>query len=691
MTGKVMETVVKLMGSIDPSLAKSIGTAQSSFKKMGKSVAVAGKALGGIATVGVAAAGAVTGYLIKSGTDYIKTMNDVSAQTGMTGDELKEFGDTTREIWKNGGGENLQEVADALVNIKQTSGLAGDELKNAAESALLIKDTFDFEVNESTRAASALMKNFGISADEAYGLIAVGAQNGANKNDDLLDTLNEYSVHYQNLGLDADQFVSSLVAGAENGAFSIDKVGDAVKEFSIRSQDGSDATIGAFEQIGLDAKTMTAAFSMGGDAAEAAFFQTIDALNAMEDPFQQNQAGVALFGTMFEDLGDGVLDTLSSMNGASLDAKEALEQMEKVKYNDLGYSLEQVKRTMLDAFIPSAEKIGQAMYEIMPEIKAGFEDLAPVIGTLGEGFVAILPVIMDFLQQMMPILGDLITQLTPFLTELFVKFGEIFSLVAPMLLNLITTLLPPLMAIINAIIPPIMQILEGILPPILELVTALAPVIGVIATLIGTALTQAINIVLPIVQNLIGIFTNLIDFIVNIFTGNWGAAWENIVGIFENIVGYLSGIFKLPINLIIGIVNTAIKGFNMIKLPDWVPGIGGKGINIPEIPLLAKGGFTKGISIAGEAGTEAVISFDPAYRSKNIDTWLKAGELLGVASSGNISNNIHNLSINFKIENNSPEEDVVSKIKNNLPDIIDEFMNELNRRTANEYSSYSYS
>ena len=478
MTGKVMETVVKLMGSIDPSLAKSIGTAQSNFKKMGKVASVAGKAIGGIATVGVAAAGALTGYLIKSGTDYIRTMNDVSAQTGMTGDELKEFGDTTREIWKGGGGENLQEVADALVNIKQTSGLAGEELKNAAESALLIKDSFDFEVNESTRAASALMKNFGIDADEAYGLIAVGAQNGADKNGDLLDTLNEYSVHYQNLGLDADQFVSSLVAGAENGAFSIDKVGDAVKEFSIRSQDGSDATIGAFEQIGLDAKTMTAAFSMGGEAAEAAFFQTIDALNAMEDPFEQNQAGVALFGTMFEDLGDGVLDTLSSMNGASVDAKEALEQMEKVKYNDLGYSLEQVKRTMQDAFIPSAEAIGQAMYGIMPDIKAGFEDLAPVIGKLGESFVAILPMIMDFAKQIIPVIGELISQLTPFLTDLFVKFSDIFSLVAPMLLNLITTLLPPLMSIINAIIPPIMQILEGILPPILELITALAPVIG---------------------------------------------------------------------------------------------------------------------------------------------------------------------------------------------------------------------
>ena len=106
--------------------------------------------------------------------------------------------------------------------------------------------------------------------------------------------------------------------------------------------------------------------------------------------------------------------------------------------------------------------------------------------------------------------------------------------------------------------------------------------------------------------------------------------------------------------------------------------------------MLAKGGFTDGVSIAGEEGTEAVISFNPAYRAKNIDTWLKAGELLGVASSGNISNNIHGLTINFKIENNSPEDDIVSEIKNHLPDIVDEFMDEINRRTAGDYRAYSY-
>ena len=81
-------------------------------------------------------------------------------------------------------------------------------------------------------------------------------------------------------------------------------------------------------------------------------------------------------------------------------------------------------------------------------------------------------------------------------------------------------------------------------------------------------------------------------------------------------------------------INKAISGINGLGLtiPDWVPVIGGKSfsINIPEIPMLAKGGFTNGPSIAGEAGREAVISFDSAVRAQNLNTWARAGELLGV-------------------------------------------------------------
>ena len=124
-------------------------------------------------------------------------------------------------------------MANGISEVKKTTGLMGQELEKATESGFALRDTFGFELQESARAAGALMKNFGISSEEAYNIIATGAQNGADKNGDLLDTLNEYSNQYSALGLSADEFIAGLIGGAEAGAFSIDKIGDAVKEFNL--------------------------------------------------------------------------------------------------------------------------------------------------------------------------------------------------------------------------------------------------------------------------------------------------------------------------------------------------------------------------------------------------------------------------------------------------------------------------
>ncbi|MCC5468761.1 phage tail tape measure protein, partial [Pelosinus baikalensis] len=161
--------------------------------------------------------------------------------------------DTMLSIYNNNFGENYQDIGKSLSTVKQITQASGKELENLTTNALMLRDTFEFEVNESTRAADALMKNFGITGEQAFTLIAQGAQNGANKNDDLLDSLNEYSVQFKMLGFTADQFTNTLISGATNGAFSIDKIGDAVKEFTIRSKDGSKSSAEGFAAMGLDA------------------------------------------------------------------------------------------------------------------------------------------------------------------------------------------------------------------------------------------------------------------------------------------------------------------------------------------------------------------------------------------------------------------------------------------------------
>ena len=137
---------------------------------------------------------------------------------------------------------------------------------------------------------------------------------------------------------------------------------------------------------------------------------------------------------------------------------------------------------------------------------------------------------------------------------------------------------------------------------------AILPIIALIA-LIGTTIVGVITnfeqfkqSVTSIVNNIMGVLSGFINFIVGVFTGNWGRAWQGVVSIFTNIVSGIANIFKLPINTIIDGINFFLRQLNKIKIPKWVPGVGGFGINLGQIPRLAKGGVLRQptLNLAGE-------------------------------------------------------------------------------------------
>lgn len=136
-------------------------------------------------------------------------------------------------------------------------------------------------------------------------------------------------------------------------------------------------------------------------------------------------------------------------------------------------------------------------------------------------------------------------------------------------------------------------------------------------------------------------FNGVIDFISNVFAGNWSGAWQNIIQIFTGIFGSIGAIAKAPLNAVISLINTAIGGINSLSLdiPDWVPLVGGQhfGLSIPQLPMLAKGGITNGVSIAGEAGPEAVI---PLKRNnpRSISLLEKTASIVNPNNSSNNSN-----------------------------------------------------
>jgi phage-related protein len=275
-------------------------------------------------------------------------------------------------------------------------------------------------VNESARAANSLIKNFGVSAEQAYTLIAQGAQQGANKNGDLLDTLNEYSVQFKSLGFSAEEFTGVLIDGAKNGSFSIDKVGDAVKEFNIRAKDGSKTSMNAFEQLGMNAEKMTNAFAQGGEKAQFAFQEVTSAISQIEDPVKKNAVGVALFGTQFEDLEAKAIEALGNIQSKTNQNADTLKKINDVKYDTVGEAFAGIWRNIeTNFFIPLGEKMMPAiesliktMTEAGPEIEATLNVAIDALAGLFNGLVKSVEFVVKHFKIFLPILTGVVAMMT---------------------------------------------------------------------------------------------------------------------------------------------------------------------------------------------------------------------------------------------------------------------------------------
>lgn len=302
--------------------------------------------------------------------EFESAMNTLQVQTGMSSKEMEKYNGIMKEMYNKNYGESFDDIAQSIATVAQNSKEVDPaKIQELTEGALTLRDAFGFEVNETMRAANMLMDQFGISGEEAYNLIAQGAQNGLNKNGDLLDTINEYAVHFKQTGLSAEDFFNMLENGAEKGTFSVDKLGDAWKEFGIRAKDTTNTTTEAYEILGLNADEMRAKFAAGGESAKRATDTILTALFSMDDAVKQNQAGVDLFGTMWEDLGADAIKALSDTNGEITTTKNSLEEINKVQYSGFEHELEQLKREFKTSLSePLAE-------EVIPQVKKFFDTL----------------------------------------------------------------------------------------------------------------------------------------------------------------------------------------------------------------------------------------------------------------------------------------------------------------------------
>lgn len=312
-------------------------------------------------------------------------------------------------------------------------------------------------------------------------------------------------------------------------------------------------------------------------------------------------------------------DTFGDAGGAIFDSlMGAITQLQGIlpglfeQFSQLGATLLPM---LLDLFGQIAPMIGEFVASVLPLLVDMIAQILPVIGQIVE---AVLPVLIELIQMLLPIIMQVIKAVLPVLQGLLES-------IVPVIQMLAETILPLVLGLIKTVINALMPLIEMILPYLQQLLEMLIPVIQAMAGQFSVVLATAINAISGILEGLTQILQGLINFITGVFTGNWTQAWEGVKQIFSGIWQSIKSICVGVVNGIISVINTVISGLNALKIPDWVPGIGGKGIiNIPLIPMLAKGSrFTPDTFIAGEKGAELVTN----ARGRTVFTAAQTGKI----------------------------------------------------------------
>lgn len=356
----------------------------------------------GLVTTGV---GLLAGAMIAAGAHAMELAGEVerstalmTTQLGLTDEKAAAFEETMRSIYTNNYGESFDDIADSIVAVEQQFGRIGGtesqaQLQAVTEMAIAFGDAFESDVSESTSAAVTLMENFGLSAEQAFDFMVAGQQRGLDASGDFLDTIGEYSVQFGQAGATAEQFFSILETGQAGGVLGTDKMADAFKEFNIRIVDDSTTTKTALDSIGISYDALKQGFADGSITQIAAMQLVIDKINEIEDPIERNKAGVALFGTQWEDITETVITEvdiqktkLEELEGAAASLEEQYKTSGAAgadairEWNnalvDVGTELNSVKEMLAEVFAPALQ------YIVIPMLKEFSAWLSDVVGLL---------------------------------------------------------------------------------------------------------------------------------------------------------------------------------------------------------------------------------------------------------------------------------------------------------------------
>lgn len=347
-------------------------------------------------TVSVAAAAggaAAFSDAFSTAMDLTRAQSTVTAQLGLSASESERIGTVAGDLFASGYGQSMDDVANAIrgvgVNISDLGSLSDTELQKISRSALGLADIMGEDVSRVTRGVGQLMRNELVpDAEEAFDLIARASQSLPQEmQGELIDTIEEYSADFRQLGLDGPAALGAISSAIEAGARNTDLAADALREFSIRALDGSDTTAGGFEAIGLNAEEMIGRIEQGGPTAQSALSDVIQGLQDL-DGAAQEQAGVALFGTQFENLGIDALAAMDPATAALTDFTGAADAANEAMRDNTATQLMTAYRGVASVLVEELAPPLMDLADWMQENPGQVRQIITVVGGLAAAFVA---------------------------------------------------------------------------------------------------------------------------------------------------------------------------------------------------------------------------------------------------------------------------------------------------------------
>lgn len=651
---KELEAIVSIAGQIDPSLQKSIANATKQFSGLKIGIAAVG-------TAAIAATAALVGFgadACRSAAEFETQIANVATLLDGTEEQIAQrTGELSAEILEvsNATGVATGELNDGLYQIISAVGDSEDAIAQT-ELAAKAAAAGGAETTDAINLLTAVTKGYGDTSGEAFqkasDLSFMTVKLGQTSFPELAASMGKVVPLASALNVSQEELYGSFAAltGVTGSTAEVATQMKAVMSGLMSpSQNMTDAlkSLGyenanaALESLGLQGTLEALGGTVNGDTqALAKMFSSVEAQTAI----------LALAGSQADDF--------TEKTAAMYDAAGATDKAFATQTDTLEYTIQAIKNlganfktSVGQTILPIVKDVAQ---KILPAIQTGLDSLqprltglynkaSPIIELIGKLAVKSLPVLSEIVDVSISGLGRLIDAGT----GVYDIAASIFGYLAEhkTVLSVVAIAVGTLTAAIGAytIASNAAAIANGVQTAAIATYCTVTGIAAGVTSAFGAVvsfLTSPVTLVVLAIGALIAagvaLYKNWDD--VKAFALNlWDTLCQFATGVKETFVTAFSGLagyVATPINAIISLVNGAIAAIDSLSLeiPDWVPLLGGKvfSLNIPQIPLLASGGFTTGPSIAGEAGTEAVLSFDRAYRDENLSYWAKAGRMLGV-------------------------------------------------------------